>query len=292
MRFLLLSPHAKGVMIKATAYFIIGYSVLEIGYSVVCSPGRKPELRTYRRTTVKRTFIRLLIVLIVCACDAASQSRQTGIPIRSMTDWKIVVPAHAIPSEGYAAEELQTFFEEATGIRLPITTEPGEAVKCIYVGPGRVMKASVVGFDTTEFGPEALRVVVGKSSIGIAGGRPRGTLYGVYTLEKAMASTADDAIRDRLEKETIGCYGVFVDPVTSAANGKIIGQIKKRDDGTPFTLNPQDAKFAQPHLAKFFALCRKHGVNQYSERVSMNRIEQMLRQGYKLGDNGDFAPKK
>jgi len=597
-----------------------------------------------------------------------------------MSDWKIVVPVQAIPSEGYAAQELQTFFEEATGIRLPVSTEPGEAVGCIYVGPGREMKASLVGFDTSEFGPEDLRVVVGKSSIAIAGCRPRGTLYGVYTfledclgvrfltpdhtyvprmaedaalspmdkhfsprlsyrfcgsgeihrdhvfaarmrsngcfgkideklggnspqelinhsfsryvpwekygkthpqyfnetngtrptetvsdhygpgvqlctthpdvrkliiegvlkdlrdqpgrgnisvsqndcrnfctcpqckrlddaaqshmgsllslvnevadvvaeahpdvlvgtlsyqysqkaparivprpnvqiqlcsydtclihplgdpgceknadfhkevlgwgkisgniniwcyvasfrsyptplpllrsigpnmrlflrnkvkgifaqgpesganlgglrnyiicnmlwdpsrneqqltdeflnlhygnqadaikqyieiihdaaeaadvhrkcqgrpgeygitaevagkalriIEGAMASTTDQAIRERLEKETIGCYGVFVDPVTSAANKKIKDQMRSRDDGKPFSLNPQDARSAQPYLTKFFALCRKHGVNQNSEHVSMSRIEQMLRRGYKIGENDDFALKE
>ncbi len=624
--------------------------------------------------------VSLMIISLVSWSDAVSQSQQSGISIKSMADWRIVVPADAIPSEGYAAEELQKFFEEATGIQLPIMTELGEAARCIYVGPGPEMKASVVGFDTSEFGPEDLRVVVGKSSIAIAGGRPRGTLYGVYTfledclgvrfltpdhtyvprisedavlrlmdkhfspqlsyrfcgsgelhrdrvfaarmrvngsfgkideklggnspqglinhsfsryvpwdkygkshpeyfnetngkrptetvndhygpgvqlcttnpevrkliiegvlkdlqdqpgrgnisvsqndgrnfctcpqckrlddaagsymgsllalvndvadavaekhpdvlvgtlsyqysqkapagmvprpnvqiqlcsyetclihpigdptceknadfhkdllewgkissniniwcyvasfknyptplpllrsigpnirlfaennvkgifaqgpesgsnlgglrnyiicnmlwdpsrneqqltkeflelhygnqvgaiqqyieiihgaaesadvhrncqgrpgeygitpevaskalevLEKAMASTGDKAIRGRLEKETIGCYGVFVDPVTSPASKKIHSQLTSRDNGKPFTLNLQKAKSAQPWLTKFFALCRKHGVKQFSEVVAMNRIEQVLRDGYKIGENEDFSDAK
>ena len=123
----------------------------------------------------------LLIIPVVSGNDAVSQSQSSRISIRSMADWKIVASTHAIPSEEYAAEELQAFFEQATGIRLPITTGPGQTVGCVYVGPSRAMADSAVGFDTSEFGPEELRVVVGKSSIVIAGGRPRGTLYGVYT---------------------------------------------------------------------------------------------------------------
>lgn len=129
------------------------------------------------------TFLLVFLAIISAASgnDAVSQNQRGGIPIRSMADWKIVVPAEAIPSEAYAAEELQRFFEQATGIGLPITAAPGDTLGCIYVGQGRAMETSPVGFDTSEFGPEDLRVVVGQSSIGIAGGRPRGTLYGVYT---------------------------------------------------------------------------------------------------------------
>ena len=126
-------------------------------------------------------ILALLGVFGASASGAISRDQATRISIGAMADWKIVIPVDAIPSEGYAAEELQKFFEKATGIRLPIATEPGEAGKCIYVGPSRAMEVSIVGFDTSEFGPEDLRVVVGKSCIAIAGGRARGTLYGVYT---------------------------------------------------------------------------------------------------------------
>ncbi len=38
-----------------------------------------------------------------------------------------------------------------------------------------------MGFSVDEYGPEDLRIVVRDNLIAIAGGRPRGTLYGVYT---------------------------------------------------------------------------------------------------------------
>ncbi len=112
----------------------------------------------------------LLTIPAVSGNNAVSQSQQSEISVRSMADWKIVLPAQAIPSEGYAAEELQKFFAEATGLRLPITSEAQKSDGGhLYVGTGKMMKASRVGFDTSEFGPEDLRVVVGKSAIAIAG---------------------------------------------------------------------------------------------------------------------------
>jgi hypothetical protein len=43
------------------------------------------------------------------------------------------------------------------------------------------MRAANVGFTTDAMGEEALRIIVKTNNIAIAGGRPRGTLYGVYT---------------------------------------------------------------------------------------------------------------
>ena len=43
------------------------------------------------------------------------------------------------------------------------------------------MRDSSVGFKTDEMGNEDLRIVIRDDNIAIAGGRPRGTLYGVYT---------------------------------------------------------------------------------------------------------------
>jgi hypothetical protein len=43
------------------------------------------------------------------------------------------------------------------------------------------MRAGPLGFDVAEFGPEDLRIICRDDTIVIAGGAPRGTLYGVYT---------------------------------------------------------------------------------------------------------------
>jgi len=94
------------------------------------------------------------------------------LKLSQMKGWDIVVDAEAIPSEKYAAAEFQRLFAEATGIQLPIHNDAEEAAHHVNIGQGEV--------DTSDLGDEGLRVVVKKDALSIAGGKPRGTLYGVY----------------------------------------------------------------------------------------------------------------
>ena len=72
-------------------------------------------------------------------------------------------------------------FAQASGNTLPIVTESDDLDGHVFIAAGRQMRASNVGFRVDDLGPEDLRIVVRDRNIGIAGGRPRGTLYGVYT---------------------------------------------------------------------------------------------------------------
>jgi len=85
----------------------------------------------------------------------------------------IVITDDAVPSEQYAAEELQWIIEYAAGVSLPIVHNPPRSPS-VYLGPG------AVDFKTNRMDGEQFRVVVSRKGIAIAGGRPRGTLYGVY----------------------------------------------------------------------------------------------------------------
>jgi len=126
--------------------------------------------------------------LLACGHAGSAAGTGEGLPVERMRGWVIVLPADALPGEAYAAEELRTLFEQASGIVLTVTNKTNKAdLGHIFVGPSAAMKASEPGFDTSGFGPEDLRVVIGPEAIVIAGGRPRGTLYGVYVfLEDAL----------------------------------------------------------------------------------------------------------
>lgn len=109
-----------------------------------------------------------------------------GVDLAGIGDWDIVVAESAPPSTAYAAEELQALIEKASGKRPPIRkatdgAEPlGRADRHILVGPSPALAASPVGFPVDGLGPEEFRIVVRDDRIAIAGGEPRGTLYGVY----------------------------------------------------------------------------------------------------------------
>lgn len=104
-----------------------------------------------------------------------------GVNLAALDGWDIVVSEEASPSEAYAAEQFQAFFEQAGGGRLPIVTDTERAGRHVFIGPSRPLAASPAGFSVEGFGDEDLRIAIREDAIAIAGGRPRGTLYGVYT---------------------------------------------------------------------------------------------------------------
>jgi len=104
----------------------------------------------------------------------------TKVDLLKLHDWTIVIEDEAIPSEHYAAEEFQSIFVQATGFKLPIANNPPKLTNNIFIGHGRAMTESNVGFSTENLGDEDLHIRITKENIAIAGGRPRGTLYGVY----------------------------------------------------------------------------------------------------------------
>ncbi len=104
-----------------------------------------------------------------------------GIDLAELNRWDIVVDDDAIASELYGAEELQEFFRQASGVKLPVVHKIDRRDRHIFIGPSQHLTESNIGLGVDDFGEEELRIVVRDGNIAIAGGRPRGTLYGVYS---------------------------------------------------------------------------------------------------------------
>ncbi len=66
------------------------------------------------------------LILFMCAITADSARAATTLAAKGKTSYRIVLPADAIPSERYAAQELQHYLEKMTGVGMPIVadTEP------------------------------------------------------------------------------------------------------------------------------------------------------------------------
>ena len=123
----------------------------------------------------------IFLLLIVLNTSQLSAQSSKGVDLAAMQHWNIVVANDAIASEIYAAEEFQEFFRQASGVKLPIVNQITRRDEHVFIGLGMVMQASSVGFSVEDLGSEDLRIIVHDDNIAIAGGRPRGTLYGVYT---------------------------------------------------------------------------------------------------------------
>ena len=122
-----------------------------------------------------------LTVAFVCGAVPASADTPVGVDLAQLNGWNIVVADDAIASEVYAAEGFQEFFRQASGVKLPIVQKINRLDRHIFIGSSQAMRSGNVGFSVDDFGEEDLRIVVRDGNIAVAGGRPRGTLYGVYT---------------------------------------------------------------------------------------------------------------
>lgn len=96
-----------------------------------------------------------------------------------MRSWKIVSSPAATEAERYAATEFQRLFQGITGTILPIVDTPGSLDGTICIGPDAVTQPGQPA-DHPTLGEETVRLRVQARRIRIDGGRPRGTLYGVY----------------------------------------------------------------------------------------------------------------
>ena len=99
------------------------------------------------------------------------------------SDYSIVIADDPIPAEHTAAEELALHIEQMSGARLTIVSETVfSGDHGIFLGHTRRFKNLGVQLDWEELGTEGYLLRTANEHLIIAGGRPRGTLYGVYDL--------------------------------------------------------------------------------------------------------------
>lgn len=126
------------------------------------------------------TWLALGLVGLLMATSARAD---LTIANKGQSQYRIVVSASAIPAELYAAEELQRYLEKMSGAKLPIVTDAEKPrAHEILLGDNSHLAKLRPGVDFTKLGPDGYVLRVDGNRLIIAGGRPRGTLNGVYTL--------------------------------------------------------------------------------------------------------------
>lgn len=96
--------------------------------------------------------------------------------------YRIVRGEHASASEVTAANELQNYLEQISGVRLLIITDAAfPSTHEILVGKTNREGPRSFTIDRKALGDEGFRLLVTGNTLVIAGGELRGTLYGVYT---------------------------------------------------------------------------------------------------------------
>lgn len=133
-----------------------------------------------------RGFAAMFLGLILCDGVLAQRDRNgrdSPLAAEGQSSYRIVIGQAAGPSTRYAAEELQHFLERMTGARLPIIADTGVAAPHeILVGRSKRLDPLGIKVDFEALGTEGYVMRTVGPHLVIAGGEPRGTLYGVYGL--------------------------------------------------------------------------------------------------------------
>ena len=99
------------------------------------------------------------------------QATGGDLTISAMQDWRITVSNDATASERYAAEEFQSWFNQATRLTLPLVTTQHNANS----DSGQIAIGALA-----TLGDEDIQITVESGQVQIRGGVPRGVLYAVY----------------------------------------------------------------------------------------------------------------
>lgn len=101
---------------------------------------------------------------------------------KGKSKYTIVIAAQASPSEHRAAEELQRFLFEMSGAKLPVIDDR-KMVRgpLVLLGDSAALRRRKLAVELDRAGAEGFVIQTAGSDLVIAGGRQRGTMYGVYT---------------------------------------------------------------------------------------------------------------
>src|ERR1051325_9464804 len=120
-------------------------------------------------------------LLLVAGLDPTAAA--LTLAAKGKSSYRIVIATNAPASERYAAEELQRYLEKLSGAKLPIITdaEPPSSRE-ILLGDNTHLQKPGLKLEAEKLGAEGFTLRTDHDRVIILGGKPRGTLYGVYAL--------------------------------------------------------------------------------------------------------------
>ncbi|MEN6355886.1 MAG: DUF4838 domain-containing protein [Armatimonadota bacterium] len=129
----------------------------------------------------KSIAILATVTAIVSSTAAATQA--ATLAKDSKTTYTIVIAKDAISPEKQAALELSSFLEQVTGAKFPVRSESEvkQNAPQILVGQSNPLKKLAPDVNWAALGSDGIVIRTVGNNLLIAGGRPRGTIYAVYS---------------------------------------------------------------------------------------------------------------
>ena len=122
----------------------------------------------------------LLFWALLLLPGAATEAEALTIAQDGLTKAVIVVAKDAGEPQQHAAAELAEFLHQITGAAFDIVNEAGGGKSRLLVG-AKAAKLADADFTTEGLDAEGIVIRTVGDDLILAGGRPRGTLYAVYT---------------------------------------------------------------------------------------------------------------
>ena len=131
-------------------------------------------------------YIWIPFLSLALFCSSATPQPALTLCDKGHSSYTIVIASTAPPSERYAATELQSYLEKISGAKLPIVTDAERsAPREILLGDNAHLQKLGEKVDFQSLGTEGFVLRTAQNQLIIAGGKPRGTFYGVYELLEA-----------------------------------------------------------------------------------------------------------
>ncbi len=129
---------------------------------------------------MRTTFPVLMTALLLCR--PAAPAADLELAVNGSTPYAIFTAADASDPEKHAAAELARVLKEISGAEFPMKAAADAwSGPRILVGPGAHAEKLITPSEIAALGKEGYIIRTAGEDLAIAGGRPRGTLYGVYS---------------------------------------------------------------------------------------------------------------
>jgi hypothetical protein len=143
---------------------------------------RSPRPRSSRPKRSRRSFVRSIAGASLLSLADKTGIAKDSIPLAvpGQQPYSIFLSTEASPSERWAAEELRQHVEKMTGIWLPVDVGAGAPASPRAIAIGRSGLTDRLGIQPP--GGESCLLKTSGETVIVAGGRQRGTMYGVSIL--------------------------------------------------------------------------------------------------------------
>ncbi len=132
-------------------------------------------------------LLTLALLLAACTTEAAGDGDAGKVLVRDgVGACPIILGPNASESEKWAARELVDHIRQMTGVTLDVQTTDAAPSGAILLGLSPAVRSLVGDIDGAALGTDGYVIRTVNDRLIIAGGRKRGTLYGVYALLESL----------------------------------------------------------------------------------------------------------